>query len=364
MASHRFGVSPMAYGFSVDSDRFRYFSDLTTIIHYESRSPGSSKTYAFAEMSRGGTEVAEQAWYVVPSHVWKLISTNLAEARSRVADLGSPILALNRSIVAVQQKYLTWFNSKGAAKTYQAIHPILGHHSRRCVDALLSEIGRTPRTGKVRYLDIGCGDGEITSMVTNYLNAQGEVLTVCIDPSLSQMALAKKSLRKVAKREFHEERLETWTTTHSFELITAIHSLYTVDESFTRKIYEMLAPGGIACIWLASENDNVVTSICNAVDSALRPGQLRITAERVSAHARAIGIQVHDSRKESRIPALLDRKGQPTMQAESLIEFCALQTLTRKSHAWTSAIEAIKALTDGDGQHPLTDRLLVFQRPL
>lgn len=161
----------------------------------------------------------------------------------------------------------------------------------------------------------------------------------------------------------HDGTFETFKETESYHLVTAIHSLYAIDEAYVRRIYELLHPGGIACIWLAMRQNNVVTAVCDAVDSVLRPEQRRNAAEDVVKYAKGAGLSPKMTTSTGAVIPLLDGRDKPTDNGNKLINFCALQDLEKGTPAWEAAVGALRgSRRPGHGDHPLTDGLLVIQR--
>jgi SAM-dependent methyltransferase len=365
-ARFRFSRRPLLFGYAVDPGRFRFFSGLQTLVHYSSRTPGVTKTYAYIEPMRGDSGRTEQVWYLVPEDHWRDVISNLREARSFVADADLPIVPLNPCLPRVRGDYIRWFQRVDSGTRYGALRPVLGHAAERCVRALMSEVARTRRNGDpVRYLDVGCGDGAITRAIADEVGKQWSLSVMGVDVSDAQIRLAKATFRDAKEFPFvaTEGAFENFQSADMFDLITAVHSLYTVDEAYVRRIYQLLAPGGIACIWMAMRKNNVVSAVCDAVDAVLRPGQLRNAAEDLERYARGAGLSVALTPFPAGVPCLLDSKGRPTAEGQKLIDFCALQTVKKDTPAWQAAVAAMQLPAGAPGgDHPLTDGLIVIQR--
>lgn len=363
-----FTMPPLIFGYSIKPSIFRYFSGLHTVVRFASRLPGVSKTYVYIELSQGASGHPVQAWYLLPENTARAIEQNLNEARISIADDELPILPLNRCLNRVRGDYVKWFQRDESVARYKDLRPVLGHSGDRCVRSLKSEIARMPRAEKaIRYLDIGCGDGAITYEVAQYMAQQSEVAvtTVGLDTSAAQLRSASAAFTQARDITFraHDGTFETFDEREPYHLVTAIHSWYAIDEAYVRRIYELLEPGGIACIWLAMRQDNVVTAVCDAVDSVLRPEQRRNAAEDVVKYAKGAGLSPKMTASAGTVTPLLDAQDSPTDNGRKLINFCALQDLERGTPAWEAATKALRSSRrTGRGDHPLTDGLLVIQR--
>lgn len=366
VARERFDKTPLLFGFAVNFKRFRYFSNLHTIVRHTSARPVLNQTYCFIELSRGGSGGPEQAWYVVPEEPRKQIFRNLRDARSSVADFGMPLLALNSRLFRVGDEYVQWFRRTNSAAEYSELRQILGHTGDRCLEGLLEEIGHTPRLrdrDKVSYLDIGCGDGALASAVADYLANLAQVAVVGLDASQAQLDVALTEFKRLPNVAFEpvKRTLESFESDRRFNLITAVHSLYVIDEAYTRRIFELLEPGGLACIWLAMRKENVITDVCVACDDVLRPGQRRNTADDVVSFAKAAGLNASIQEFAGAISGLLDGEDL-TPDGQKLIDFCALQKVAQGTREWNAGAAALRASLGPDGSHPITDGLIVFQR--
>jgi SAM-dependent methyltransferase len=375
---HKFKATPLIFGYAVDPAKFRFFSDLHTIVLYRSRSPtftharqrenfNIKRAYVFIEAVRGEAGQTEQKWYLLPDDMAKQIASNLDEARSAMPDVDLQILALNPALRRVRTDYLNWFQRTDSPTRYSALRPVLGHSGDRCLRALLAETVRIARDGdSVRYLDIGCGDGELTCAIARYLAQEGcQVKVVGLDPSQSQLDSANACFVMADNIDFsaHVGAFEGFQERESFHLITAIHSFYAIDEAYVRRVFELLAPGGIACIWMAKRQDNVVTALCDALDHEYRPGQKRNAADDVYRYAEAAGLPVEMKSPAGALPRLLDTSGEPTADGQNLIDFCALRAVAKGTKEWYAAVKALSGPQGNDtGDHPLTDGLVVIQR--
>ena len=368
----RFQGSPLLFGYPVDPKKFGYFSALPTIVRYKSQTPGVAKTYVFIGLLNSGSGHVEYKWYILPEKTSKGIEKNLKDARSSIADLGVDIVPRNARLRGVRKEYVNWFQQAESVAQYSSLRPVLGHAGDRCLQALMTEIGRTEivRTpiagGALKYLDVGCGDGGVTRKVADYLAQQFAVpvTAVGLDASGAQLRSAEASFKDQTGISFSVDKsdFEEFNERQQFHLVTAIHSFYTIDEAYVRRIYELLKPGGIGCIWMAMRQNNVVTSICEAVDSVLRPGQRRNVAEDVERYARGAGLSTDMVKSEGAVAHLVDSSGIPTDDGRKLIEFCALQPVTNGSREWDAAVGALRTSLGKNGDHPLTDGLVVIQR--
>jgi SAM-dependent methyltransferase len=365
VAHYRFSRSPRVFGYTVDPSRFKYFSALHTIVHYASRVPGLTKTYVYIEYTRDNAGQKEHAWYVIPDQTWREIEANLRTTRSQIPNLGLPLQALNPRIATVSLNYVKWFKQPAKVSEYAALRPVLGHSGDRCIRALKTEFARMKRPRASRYLDIGCGDGAVTRSVADFIAEHSKVVVTGLDVSRSQLDAAKRQFRG-GRIEFEavDASFEDFRAPRGYNFITAIHSLYAIDEAYLRRVYELLQPGGIACVWMAMGKDNVVTAISDAVDEVLRPGQRRNAAEDVASYAMAAGLDPSVSEHVGTIQGLLDEKGKLTKDGRKLVQFCALEPLKPDNPAWAAATRAINGPTLlPEGRHSLKDALIVLSRP-
>lgn len=373
VARHSFDNPPSIFGYAVDPARFKYFSPLHTIVHYDSNVPGVSRTYVYIEATRGNAGQVSQVWYAVPDSTWQQIEVNLREARSPVADANMPMLPLNPFLRGVRGEYIDWFLAEDSPTRYGALRPILGHSADRCVEAIKREISGIARSevsslGELLYLDVGCGDGYITRLIAEHLVQRSlGVKAVGLDVSASQLQKATDLSKNSSKKIHFDWRTGTFETFHwegpQFRVITAIHSMYTIDEAYVRRLYELLAPGGIACIWMAMRDNNIVTSICDAVDAVLRPGQRRNAAEDVEAYARGAGLSPNLRLQRAAIPSLISADGRPSPDGEILIDFCALQPARNNERVLAAALKVLVPAPPLDSRdHPLTDGLIVIEK--
>ncbi|MBT8467324.1 MAG: class I SAM-dependent methyltransferase [Deltaproteobacteria bacterium] len=298
-----FDVPPQIYGFGVDSKQFEYFSKLHTLVHYIRASPGTAwaeKMYNFIECAVGdrGEPYRERRWYkILPDNVQD-IKSQLSTARDAVADsgLGSHYSALNAHIRGLSEEYRRFFEQADGSKLYGRVRRT-ANHKRVCVDNIcekfLGKLRPRFRTGKaqVKYLDIGCGNGEITSAIAQRLRARFDEISVsAIDPSTVECDEARKRLSpldaQVEPYRFEDAPLDE----QRFHLITSVHSFYTIDEVYLRKIYDHLEPEGVACIWIGALKGNAMTQICDRIDRVTQPGQRRNYAEEIETILNNMGL--------------------------------------------------------------------------
>jgi len=365
--NHSFNRPPFIFGYDVNPNCFRFFSGLHSIVRYYSRSNGVAKTYIYIEPVQGEYMHIEQVFYRVPNDVAAQIDSNLVESCDGIANARIPLQPLNPWLFRVANDYMEWFQKRENAVSYGLVRPILGHSGERCLVALKTQIGRIRLESQdtLRYLDVGCGDGVLTLEIAKFVASNKKVDVVGLDASSAQLQLAIAQFQDVLNVSFreHQGTFETFKTPDSFDLVTAIHSLYAVDEAYLRHIYNLLAPGGIALIWMAMRVRNVVTSICDAVDSVLRPGQRRNAAESVKKYAEALGLEPQLVEYQGTVVSLIDSKNHPNEAVRSLIDFCALQAVIMDSEAWEAAVTELSASTPADnGGHPLTDGMVVIRR--
>jgi SAM-dependent methyltransferase len=365
MTKARLLRSPRIFGYSVDALRFRYFSALHTIVRFESPRPERCKTYAYIEVARAGR--TEQLWYELPPSVWRDVDANLRQTRSEIADDEFEIYPRNPRLRTLAEDYKAWFKKEAAVQMYHQLRPLLGHAGETCVHEIRAELGRTRfASEQCRYLDVGCGDGEITYQIAGFLARGGRPAEIIgLDVSRPQLDAARKIFEGQGEMAFEprEGPFETFKSKRNFDVITSIHSMYVIDEAYIRGLFKLLAPGGIACIWMASRENNVITDICNAVDSVLRPDQARNTAEDLYEFAVDAGLSTRFLRYERSIGPLLYR-GDLTADGATLVDFCALRPLRSTDRARAAALDALGRSFDRETEeHRLTDCLFVIHRP-
>lgn len=357
---HRFDRCPRIFGFLVDPTRFRFFSDLHTLVHIHSE-PDFEKTYGYIKLSRGEHVGPEQYWYSVPNRTWKEVEANLRDSRTGIADFDLRPLIENAGLQNVRDDYVDWFARPANVVSYAALHDSIGHQGQRCVETILTEIDRVrmPRE-TMKYLDVGCGDGRITAELAIHLSRRFPVDLTMIDTSAAQLGLASEACAKLQRvtTHTHQGRFEEFSPADRYDLITFVHSYYVIDEWYLRKVYDLLAPGGVAAIWLASSTDNVFVAMSEAIDHLVRPGQRRKTGEDLEVYARAAGIPVRSLRSSHAVGSLLERSGRVSRSASALIDFCALGQVPK--NAKVAALAALDNIKRPDGSHPITDVCLLL----
>ena len=206
-----------------------------------------------------------------------------------MADLGLPYQPLNKKLTTISQEYAQAFSADETVRVYGDVRK-LASNVDDCVSAIrgvwVAEHPKKDIGTPWRYLDIGCGDGETTLRIIETLE-NGDVSGVhatIIEPSLIESDLAQRRITTGA-REVRVVRstLEDAELAGGFHLITSVHSFYTIDEAYLRRMYEYLAPGGLACIWIGALENNVVNRICAALDQHFRRGR-RNYAETSTPH--------------------------------------------------------------------------------
>jgi 2-polyprenyl-3-methyl-5-hydroxy-6-metoxy-1,4-benzoquinol methylase len=356
---------PFLFGYSLSPDRFRFFSALHTVVRHRSQMPGLTRTYTYIEPARGSSGQAEQMWYLLPDSVWAEIARDIRGASNGIADADTDVKPLNPCLLGVGSDYIRWFQKNGNPAAYGELKTIMGHVAARSERSLIAEISRTRRpAGPMKFLDVGCGDGEITSAIAERLAQSSDLSVVAVDSAEPQTKLANAKLSKTRAfaAEVKQTTFESFKPAQKFDLVTAIHSFYVIDEAYVRRIYDLLSPGGIACIWMAMRKNNVVSAITDAVDAILRPGQRRNTAEDLHRYAKAAGLSSKLTTHRHVLDGLVDGKGKPTEAGRQIIDFCALTSLSTRSPASVAAAQALVDSLDDDGRHPLEDGLIVIQK--
>jgi SAM-dependent methyltransferase len=376
----KFDVAPRVYGFGIDPRQFDYFSRLHTLVHYVRARPGTAwaeKMYNFIECAAGdpGEPRLERRWYkVVPDNIQD-IKAQLAAARDTLADtsLGTRYPALNPQIHGLSEEYRRFFTQRDGSELYAAVRRT-ANHKRVCVNAICEKfLGKLrPRSLKdgdhVQYLDIGCGNGEITAAIAEQVRESFDGISVtAIDPSPVECDAAKKTLARLdAKVElypFETAPLED----QRFHLITSVHSFYTVDEVYLRKIYDLLEPDGVACIWIGALERNAMTQMCERIDQKVRPDQRRNYAEDIESILENMGLSIPERMTVTPYPTQVDplvRKGRLNDLGKAVASFFAMKPATRD--VVRAATQAVLPFTAYKGQevtgHEVNDHLITFWR--
>ena len=106
-----------------------------------------------------------------------------------------------------------------------------------------------------------------------------------------------------------------------------------------------------------------MTTLSDALDEQLRPGQKRNTADDVFRYAEAAGFSVEMRSSVGRLPRLLDANGEPTADGQNVIDFCALRNIAKGAKEWHAAVTVLKGTNSSNaGDHPLTDGLIIIRR--
>jgi hypothetical protein len=180
----------------------------------------------------------------------------------------------------VQEKYQTSFTQ--ASKVYSSVRRVAETRqsaervATRAVEHLLN--AGFDREGEViRWLDIGCENGENTDIVHKYLKQHHfNVALTAIDTSWQTEV--KPLLRHCTflhgKRWTFESFAETFPRAHKFDLITSLHSWYVIDPIYLVEAYRRLSARGALVVTMgpyAANHDhrgnfiNVATGVIDAL---------------------------------------------------------------------------------------------------
>jgi len=362
--SGAFKQPPKIFGFAVDSGRFPYFTPLCTLVRFESTKHGLTNCFGFIEIAKDDNGSVLRSWYAIEESEWNKIKASLELARSPVSEDDLPIYPLNPQLRSISAVYTNWFSNKAHVREYRKLRDVLGHAGDTCVEYAEKALAAHTLDGDVvRYLDIGCGDAEITKRIAEQLTHRKQTVVTGIDVAPSQIDSAKTTLKTFqGQSDLRVTSFEKFSPGTSFHVITAIHSLYVVDEAYLRRVFQLLAPGGIALVWMACGEQNIVHALTQRLDEALWRGQRRNTAQDILAAAQYGGLSPYPERSERSIPSLLDGKGQPTLHAGQLIDYCALKTVERGSAQWVAAVKVLTEMRNEKGEHPLHDLLITVKR--
>lgn len=362
-----FDEPPQIFGFALDPSNFSFFSELHTVVRYRKIQSDTSSTYCFIEIGDEG-EGKTARWYRLPAEIWSQIQNELEGAMPLIADSElDEVMPINRRLRAVAERYAAWFDNRVNADHYSKLRNLIAHSADRCVGAIVNRLLRadvkSPKNGW-RYLDIGCGDGMMTHAIMKALAEAGRsTLATIVDPSKVQLKLAKENLHSFGNTTAREQTFEDFIRSGprgEFEVITAIHSLYTVDDAFLPRIYDLLAPGGVACIWMGTLAENVVNSLSQRLDETIKYGQKRNYAEDVY---RIVGRStLKEPERVSNVGYLGSEAVVDASREQAIFKFCALQNVDTDIHHKASEIWT-QIRQQYSEKLPMTDLLITLERP-
>jgi SAM-dependent methyltransferase/transcriptional regulator with XRE-family HTH domain len=360
-----FKESPQIYGYAIDAGTFPFLSKLHSIVRH-SRQTGPSSAYCYIEIGVGN-ERTSMNWYPLSASLWSQIETQLHTSAHSASDSEvDKIRPLNLNLSAVRSRYISWFKNATNAVHYAKLRALMGHSGRRCVKPIIECLLRAqvePRKGSWRYLDIGCGDGSITASIVNALKEGNRDTSVTIlDPSPAQLKLANKNLEPTRVRSIGKdfEQFMEEGEKNEFDIITAVHSLYTVDDAYIPRIYDLLAPNGVACIWMGTLENNIVNAVANALDNEIQPGQKRNYAEDIYRIVdRSIFQRSSCTRHVEARTLTLDEAA----AEDAILLFCSLQNAEHPNLHCKARPLWNEIKKRHDGQLPITDYLITLTRP-
>jgi SAM-dependent methyltransferase len=335
-----------------------------------------TKAFSYIEIAKLGNAV-EGVWYRIPDNVWQQVLSAISTAQSPLNHTDMRVVPLDSRLHAIRTVYVNWFKDERCARHYGNLRPTLGHAGEDCVDNVISFLGQQNFGKEIRYLDIGCGDGELTSKIAEHLSTRGQVILTALDTSDYQLSMAKDkfnllsspNLLHLSLEDYHKKWLDAKSANPKhqrleddarFDIVTAIHSLYVVDAAYIRSIYNLLAKGGVAMIWMASGNANIIAGLTQLLDSKLRPGQMRNTAEQCLSYAELGGLKPIAHFVERKIRNLVS-KGSLTEQGHELIKYCSLKSDVEQT-VLKQASEFLLREAQAQEEHLITDCLLIFKR--
>ncbi|MBC7925248.1 MAG: class I SAM-dependent methyltransferase [Bryobacteraceae bacterium] len=104
--------------------------------------------------------------------------------------------------------------------------------------------------GGMRVLDIGCGIGDVSLIVSKLVGNDGEVIAIDTDPAALQTALKRAHDLRCANISFVNSSIQEFQPEERFDAVTGRHILIHTREPFDimRSIRDNLREGGVACL--------------------------------------------------------------------------------------------------------------------
>ena len=196
---------------------------------------------------------------------------------------------------------------------------------------------------------------------------------VGLEPSPVERSKAVKVLRNLDAT-IESISFEDATLDGKFDLITCVHSFYTIDEVYLRKIYESLTPpnedkrrkGGVACIWIGDVTDNVMNEMCAALDRFLHRGPrnyARDIREALGRMGLGSGSGLSWRVFEAEVTGLLDGE-ELTERGKDVAHFFAMREPDANILRIARKVALDLAIRQPGGEiiHPLRDCLITFER--
>ncbi len=141
------------------------------------------------------------------------------------------------------------------AETYHNNSAMQWHLAMKTIDLI-------PWIGSERVLDIGCGDGKITALLSAKA-AQGSVLGVDVSQAMIDFASTRYSQTDYPNLTFQREDAAELSFENQFDRVVSFSTLHWVidQEKALKAIHQALAPGGKICLHTYGKGPMNITGI-------------------------------------------------------------------------------------------------------
>jgi|GEM_PF-3147798 len=377
LRGHHFENAPLVFGFGVDPARFAYFSKLHAIVYFSRPGNQGDEMHAWVEHETPADPDARTrvGSYQIPREVMGKILRHLDAARDAISDLGVPFVPMNERLRELSQDRNAGKSQiGGGSKVYRLVRNMT-HRASFCVDQILrrSDAFRLPRTEEIRFLDIGCGKGEVTAEIARELGERHpdhQVSVTVLEPLCASAEEAERRFKEhgISAEVRHDTFEEVTFGETRFHLIASVHSFYTIDEVYLRKVYDLLEVGGVACLWIGDLKDNVVNQMRDGLDRLVYGGRTRNYGEHLVRCLELMGLEARGRLQHSCMKdqiELLVEEEHLTQVGEEIASFLS-PTGKLEGKARDMATEAaentVTRASEGSLVHPVYERLIVFQR--
>lgn len=225
--------------------------------------------------TEGGRTVTSdvKAWIRIHADVATQYFLELLGYAHPISEIG---MYENRLDSTIQESYRRQFAS------YETLAAYSNLRKRLKTSDFLKEIIRRikPVVERVddefRLLDIGSGDGHVLSELLKQIRNIQKPFT-----KIQITSVESSDVRLDDKKDYRDDAgvtpvgstfEEYFAPEGVFDCITAIHSLYLIDPSYIKKIYELLSDQGVAVIVTSPFDGNLINQFCHHLDKALASG--------------------------------------------------------------------------------------------